>query len=95
MARCSKIELESLPPTKRDAHYLSLKVHLKITQWDKLDNKCRTALGWEWKMNKCDMHPIMTAKKMIIIIIKFFTCKCKVGGKKLYGTHLCCCFKLS
>lgn len=94
VARCNKMEPERLPPTERAAHFHSLRVHLQVTQWAELNNKCLDACTWGWKIAKNVMCPVMTDLDAApASVLTFIHCKCKVTNKKQCGTNQCSCHK--
>ena len=59
-ANSTKIKPEALPPTKRVAHFHSLRVYLQLHEWDNLNSEVLKTGYWGWKIENNTFVPIMT-----------------------------------
>ena len=85
---------EKLPPTESAAKFHSLRAHLQIVIWSKLDTTVLNPLNWGWKDNGDMLVPIPTDKPVPPdCLLKFVRCKCKKDTKNPCSTKRCSCVK--
>ena len=49
-SKSTKIKPEALPPTKRAAHFQSLRVYLQLHEWNNLNSEVLKPEDWGWKL---------------------------------------------
>lgn len=79
-AKSTKINQETLPPTKRAAHFY-LSVYLQLHEWNNLNSEVLKPEDWGWKLENRYV-PIMTAEPPAPSdILKVIRCNCKTSSK--------------
>ena len=88
-ANSTKIKPEVLPPTKRAAHFHSLRVYLQFHERDNLNSEVLKTEYWGWKLDT--FVPVMTdelpATSDIWNVIR---CNCKILSKSPCGLNSKC-----
>ena len=64
-AKSTKIKPEALPPTKRAAHFYSLRVYFQLHEWNNLNSEFLNPDEWSWKLENDRYVPSTTHFKWI------------------------------
>ena len=85
---------QKLPPTEKAVYFHSLRVHLKVTIWDKLTYDYLDPKLLGWKLEGSAFTPVMTdmntAQDSLLKIIQY---KYKLSSKNPCGSNICSCHK--
>ena len=87
-AKSTKVKPEALPPTKRAAHFHSLRMYLQLHEWYILNSEVLKPEDWGWKLENDRYVPIMTdeppATSEILNVIRS---NCKTSSKSPCGLN--------
>jgi len=90
----STMRPERLPPTERAAFQHSLRVHLQVMTWKRLNVSQMEPCEWGWMVEKGRMTPFMTdIEPAPDDLLKYVRCKCKASSRIPCSTNLCSCQK--
>ena len=94
-AKWTKINQETLPPTKRAAHFY-LRVYLQLHEWINLNSEVLKPQDWGWKLENGRYVPITTAEPPAPSdILKVIRCNCKTSSKSPCGLNSKCSCRAS
>ena len=78
-ANSTTIKPEALPPTKRAAHFHSLRVYLQFHGRNNLNSEVLKTEYWGWKLENNTFVPVMTAELPATSDIwNVIRCNCKI-----------------